>query len=237
MDSARNMNPRIAVAYLRVSTTEQMLGPEAQRASIVGWARHAGVEVAAWHEDHGVSGGSALDNRPALGRALVDLREHRAGTLVVAKRDRLARDVGIALAIERAVHRLGASIASADGTGNGDSPGDQFMRVVIDGAAQYERALIRARTKAALAAKRKRGYRIGEVPFGFTADADGRLRPSEGEQRTISEVARLRARGLSLRALAEECARLGHSSRSGRPLGLTQVARLVRRVNFEGGKL
>ena len=119
---------------------------------------------------------------PGLARALVDLHERRAGILVVARRDRLARDVGIALAIERAVTRSGARIISADGTGNGQTPADAFLRTVIDGASAYERALIAARTKAALAAKRARGFRSGEVPFGFTAVQDGRLVPCEREQ-------------------------------------------------------
>ena len=43
---------------------------------------------------------------------------------------------------------------SASGEGNGDSPADAFIRTVIDGAAQYEDGLMRARTCVALAAKR-----------------------------------------------------------------------------------
>ncbi len=51
--SARPGNPLIAVAYLRVSTDEQRLGPEAQRASIEAWAKREGVAVVAWHADAG----------------------------------------------------------------------------------------------------------------------------------------------------------------------------------------
>ena len=47
----------------------------------------------------------------------------------------------------------GARLVSATGEGNGDSPADAFLRTVIDGAAQYERGLVRARTRAALAVK------------------------------------------------------------------------------------
>ena len=50
-------NPLSAVAYLRVSTDEQKLGPEAQRAAIQSWANREGVSVVAWHTDAGVSGG------------------------------------------------------------------------------------------------------------------------------------------------------------------------------------
>jgi DNA invertase Pin-like site-specific DNA recombinase len=228
MNNTRIRNPRTAVAYIRVSTDDQKLGPEAQRAAIQSWAQHTGVHVAAWHEDRGVSGGSDVDERPALTCALVDLRERRAGVLVVAKRDRLARDVAVAIAIDRAVTKQGAKIVSADGTANGTEPGDEFMRVVIDGAAQYERALIRARTRAALQAKRARGFRAGCVPFGFEADDEGRLHPAPAEQDAIALVLSLRAEGHSLRSIVSACSARGLRSRAGTPLQLTQVARISR---------
>jgi DNA invertase Pin-like site-specific DNA recombinase len=220
-------NPSVAVAYLRVSKEDQKLGPEAQRAAIEAWAAREGVSVAAWHVDAGVSGGCDLADRPALAAALADIRIARAGVLVVAKRDRLARDVAIAATVEKAVAAAGAKMASADGAGNGDSPADAFMRTLLDGAAAYERALIRARTKAALAAKRARGERAGEVPYGYRADAAGRLSPAEDEQAVLGTVRALRADRLPLRAIVAELAARGAVSRAGRPFGLTQVARMT----------
>ncbi len=217
----------MAVGYTRASTSEQSLGPAAQRATIESWAARSGVVIAAWHEDHGVSGGRRPEDRPGLTAALLALREHHASILVVAKRDRLARDVAIAIAIERAVAKSGGRIVSADGTANGVEPGDEFMRIVIDGAAQYERALIRARTRAALRAKRAQGFRAGEVPFGFAADEDGRLRICLREQEVIAFVTQLRSEGLSLREIVDAC-RGRVVSRAGTSLHLTQVARIVK---------
>lgn len=218
------------MAYIRVSTEDQRLGPEAQRAAIEAWARGAGVAVVAWHSDHGVSGARELDDRPELKAAIVSLRAHDAGLLVVAKRDRLARDVMVAAVVQRAVEKAGARVVSADGTGNGDSPADSFMRTVLDGAAAYERELIRARTKAALRAKRARGERAGTVPFGYAVDAAGRLAPQPGEQATIARVCMLRAGGCSLRTIVAELEREGVVSRVGKPLRLTQVAVILRNV-------
>ena len=99
----RTGDPTRAVGYLRVSTDEQHLGPEAQRAAITQWAQRGGITVLAWHVDAGVSGAAGIDGRPALMTALDDLPRHGAGILAVAKRDRLARDVVIAATIERAV--------------------------------------------------------------------------------------------------------------------------------------
>lgn len=219
----------VAVAYVRVSTDEQRLGPEAQRAAIEAWAAQGGVQIAEWHVDQGVSGAAPIDARPALGAALASLVEHKAGVLVVAKRDRLARDVVVAAMVERAAASAGARLVSADGTANGDSPADAFMRAVIDGAAAYERALIRSRTQAALAAKRARGEKTGgSVPYGFVRAVDGvHLVPVDGEQAVIAKARALAGRGRSLRGVASELAMAGHVSRTGRPFAASQVARML----------
>jgi DNA invertase Pin-like site-specific DNA recombinase len=225
---ARTGSPTVAVAYLRVSTSAQELGPEAQRAQIESWAAREGVQVAAWHVDAGVSGASPIQARPALCGALSALREHGAGLLLIAKRDRVARDVLIAATIERAAASAGARVVSADGAGNGDSPADEFMRTVIDGAAAYERGLIRARTKAALAAKAARGERVGMVPYGWRLSADGiAIERDEAEQGVLAVVRELRAAGLSQRAIVTELATRALVSRSGRPFQKTQIARMV----------
>jgi DNA invertase Pin-like site-specific DNA recombinase len=146
-----------AVAYLRASKDEQRLSSHAQRTSIESWATREGVRVAAWCTDQGVRSVSPIAERPGLREALAAIREHRAGVLVVARRDRIARDVVLAALVDRAVTTAGARLVSASGEGNGDSPADAFIRTVIDGAAQCEHGLIRARTCAALAVKRARG--------------------------------------------------------------------------------
>jgi len=201
----RQGDPLCAVAYIRVSTEEQHLGPEAQRAAIASWAAKGGVRVAATHSDT-LTGASELVDRPGLVEALSDLTLHHAGVLVVAKRDRLARDVVIAATIERAVAKHGARVIAADGVGNGDSPADGFMRVILDGAAAYERALIRARTKVALQALRARGQRAGTIPFGYFDAGNGKLAPDPAEQVLVARVRALREGGASLRAMFEQVA-------------------------------
>src|ERR1035441_2739419 len=177
-------SPVVAVAYIRVSKDDQKLGPEAQRAAVEAWAAREGVSVVAWHADQGVCSVTPIEGRPALVAALASLREHGAGILVMAKRDRISRDVVLTAMVERAARSSGATVMSAAGEGNGTAPADQFMRTVIDGAAQYERALIRARTTAALAVIRARGQKTGgSVPYGYRLDADGRtLVAVEAEQ-------------------------------------------------------
>ncbi len=228
MSKRPTTNARIAVAYVRVSTEDQRLGPEAQRASIEAWAAREGVQVAAWHVEQGLSGAKTIEQRPALCAALAALREHGAGVLVVAKRDRIARDVVIAAMVERAAAGAGAVVVSAGGEGNGSTPADAFMRTVIDGAAAYERGLIRARTKAALAAKSAKGERVGSVPFGYQLAGDGvHLEAVASEQVMIAEARRLAAAGLSLRAVSATLEESGMLSRAARPFLPAQIARML----------
>lgn len=225
---ARAGSPNVSIAYIRVSTDEQKLGPEAQRSTIEAWAFKEDINIANWYTDLGVSGGTDLDQRPGLLSALGALRVHKAGLLVIAKRDRLARDPAVAALIERAVTQQGARIVSADGLANSGSAADNFLKTILDGAAAYERALIRARTKEAMKAKRAQGFRAGTVPFGYQADETGKLSPHEGEQAIIALTKQLRGEGYSLREIVEALAERGVVSRAGEPLQLTQVVRLVR---------
>jgi DNA invertase Pin-like site-specific DNA recombinase len=226
---ARPGDSRVAVAYLRASTGRQDLGLDAQRTALEAWAASRGLTIAAWHVDPGVSGSAPLEDRPGLLGALAALREHRAGVLLVARRDRLARDVVVAGLVERAVTAAGAHVFSADGTGNGQSPTDVFTKTILDAAGQLERALIRARTRAALAEKRARGEKLGgRLPFGFRLGDDGRtLVEYEPEQQIVRQIRALREQGVTLRTIVARLAELGVQSRAGTPLGLTQVAKLA----------
>ena len=221
-------DPRRAVAYLRVSTDEQHLGPEAQRAALEAWAAREGVTVVAWHTDAGVSGAAPVDRRPALMAALADLAVHGAGLLAVSRRDRLARDVMAAAMVERLAADGGARVVSAagEGTEGGDDPAAALMRRMVDAFAEYERAMIAARTRAAMAAKARRGEAVGHPRIGFRV-VDGRpvVDPAEGAM--VARAAELRASGLTLRALAEALSAEGFTTRAGGPHNLRSVSALL----------
>jgi DNA invertase Pin-like site-specific DNA recombinase len=220
---------KLAIGYLRVSKAEgQELGPDAQRAAIEAWAMHSSVAVVAWFEEH-LCGATAIEDRPELLAAIDALAEQGAGVMVVAKRDRLARDVIASAMIERLAERNGARVVSAAGEGtDGDDPSSMLMRRMVDAFAEYERRIIIARTRAALAVKKSRKERTGSVPFGASLAADGRMLLENGSERAIIEEARrLRERGLSLRRVASRLGKLGMVSRSGKPFGAKQIARMI----------
>ncbi len=232
-------NSSVAIAYLRVSTSEQELGPEAQRAAIERWATQHGVTVVSWHVDQGISGGAELDKRPGLQLAVDDLEPHNAGVLIVAKRDRLARDVVLAAIIERLVEKKGAKIVSAAGEGGDDvnDPSSMLMRRIVDAFAEYERALIRSRTRAALNVKKKRGERVGNVAFGFRLLADGRtLDVNEQEQATMGRIMALRLAGVSVRQIVVQLEAEGIVGRTGKPVCKSAVENVIRSAHDEAVK-
>lgn len=219
-----------AIAYVRVSTDRQAdsgAGLAAQRDAIAAFAKRNGLTVTATFEDAGVSGAAGLEDRPGLIDALAALR--RGDVLIVAKRDRLARDVMVSAVVEKQIGRRGASIMSADGCGNGDTAADAFMRTVMDGAAQFERSLIAARTKAAMHSKKKAGERVGEVPFGYDLTADGRLVENAAEQNVIALIIECRAAGVSLRRIAAILTQAGHVTKKGGAWVHTSVKSIIDR--------
>lgn len=219
-------NPKIGVGYIRVSTTRQDLGPEAQRRAIAEWASRHDVAVVGWFQDKGVSGGSGIADRPELIAALAAVRQHGAGVLLVARRDRLARDTLVAQLVERAVEDVGAVVVSADGVANGQDPASQMVRSILDAVAAYERQIIKARIKAALAVKKSRRERVGGIPFGWRLAGD-LLEPVEDEQAVVRKADLLRKDGATYRSIAKELARLGHLSRTGRQFDPQQVRRML----------
>lgn len=101
------------------------------------------------------------------------------------------------------------------------------MRTMIDAFAAYERALIGAQTKAALAAKKARGERVGGVPHGFR-DKAGTLVENQAEQATIARARELRDDGMSLRAIGATLVAEGRAPRNSEKWHVQVVKRLLR---------
>lgn len=224
------VNTNRAYGYLRVSTDGQAdsgLGLDAQRTAIAAAAARHELALADAFTDAGISGALELAERPGLFAAVNALK--RGDTLIVAKRDRLGRDVIAVAMIERLVARKRARILSAAGEGTeGTDAAAQLQRRIIDAFAEYERLIIGQRTKAALTAKRERGERAGNVPYGFRLNADGRrLDADAAEQRVIALLRELAAAGFTLRQVAAELNRQGFRTRRGSAWRHQYVANLA----------
>jgi DNA invertase Pin-like site-specific DNA recombinase len=168
------------IAYYRVSTASQGrsgLGLEAQRSAV-----HTFIGTEPRHEFTEVESGK-LSDRPELLRAL-NLAELTGATLIVAKLDRLSRDVEFLSRLQKAPVRIIFA----------DMPfADAFMIGIMAQVAQWEREQISKRTKAALAVASSRGRKLGwcrgNLPAvsreGAAASASARGRQSDARAEKV----------------------------------------------------
>jgi len=158
-----------AIGYLRVSTERQGrsgLGLEAQRAAIRNFCDRERFALSRWLTDIETGRGpEALERRPNLAAALRAARRARC-PIVVAKLDRLSRDVHfisglMAQRVEFIVAELGRQA-------------DPFILHLFAALAEKERVLISERTRAGLAAAKRRGVRLGN-PSAASLRKAGRI--------------------------------------------------------------
>jgi DNA invertase Pin-like site-specific DNA recombinase len=215
------------VGYVRVSIDEQSLSVEAQCATLTAWCQARRLTLVAIYEDVHVSGGARLEQRSGLLQALDALT---AGAILLAtKRDRLARDAMAAAMIERLAERVGATVQTCDGVGEGGTPEAKLMRGMIDLFAEYERQVIQARIKTALGHKKAKQERVsGRVPYGKQLAVDSvHLEDNPAEQAVIVVARELHAEGLSSRSIAGCLAERGLYSRAGTPFSPSAILSMV----------
>jgi DNA invertase Pin-like site-specific DNA recombinase len=144
--------PHRFISYLRVSTQKQGysgLGIEAQREAVRQYM-HAVGNGEPLKEFKEVESGKR-DDRPELTKALAACKLHRA-TLVVAKLDRLARNVAfISKLMESGVEFVACDFPQAN----------RLTVHILAAVAEHEREIASQRTKAALTAAKKRGVKLG----------------------------------------------------------------------------
>jgi DNA invertase Pin-like site-specific DNA recombinase len=193
----------IAVAYYRVSTQKQGrsgLGLDAQQAAVEAFCTARGLELDAAFTE--VESGKRTD-RTELAKAFAKARRLR-GVVVIAKLDRLARDV----------HFVSGLIKQGVAFACVDAPDDDAMMLHVRATfAESEAQKISERTKAALAAAKARGKKLGN-PQNLTPEgrvrgsrigsATMKARSEENRDAIRADVLDARKRGLSLRAIAKE---------------------------------
>lgn len=226
------------VACLRVSSTGQLdgYGLDAQRADISAWAKGNGHRVISWREDT-VSGALDAVDRPGLSAALQDLE--RADGLIVARLDRLARQVTTQEAILAAVWRNGYRALAADqGEILQDDPSDPMrtaMRLMAGVFAQVDRMMIVKRLRDGRIAKAAAGKKAtGSYAFGVRGEGKGRDRdeaPDPTERETIDRIVELRGSGLPYRAIASKLDAEGRKPKRAASWSNVAVRRIYERAS------
>jgi len=152
----RDMNTKTAIGYTRVSTKGQGasgLGLDAQRDAIEKFAEREGITVTEWFtENESGKGSDALERRPALAAAL-KAASAAGAFVVVAKLDRLSRDVHFISGLM--VHKVPFVVTEL---GMNTNPFELHLRAAF---AEEERRKISERTRDALAQAKKDGTLLG----------------------------------------------------------------------------
>jgi DNA invertase Pin-like site-specific DNA recombinase len=204
------------VSYLRVSTDKQGIegyGIDAQRLAVMPYApAREFVEV---------ESGKRKD-RPELMNALAYCKKNKI-KLVVAKLDRLARNVAF----------VSALMESKVGFVAADFPEANDLTVhIISAVAEHEAKMISARTKAGLAAAKVKGVKLG-VTMNTDKQGLGRTTQAEIADRNAFKVrgtiTSLKAGGASLRVIAGELNRMGVTTPRGKQWTATAVKNALER--------
>jgi len=178
-----------AIGYVRVSTAEQGasgLGLESQMAALHAYASTRGIELLEVVVE--VASGKSTAGRPLLAATLERLDAGEADRLIVAKVDRLARNLLDLLTIAERGERRGWSMATLDLDLDTSTAGGRFTLQMLGGVAELERQMIGDRTRAALAAARERGMILGG-PRRIPAESYAAAHDLKAEGLSIAQIA------------------------------------------------
>jgi DNA invertase Pin-like site-specific DNA recombinase len=201
------------ISYLRVSTDKQGitgLGMDAQREAVTRYVHGRGYIIGEFIE---VESGRKV-NRPQLQAALAECRKRRA-VLLIARLDRLARNVAfIANLMNSDVEFVVVDMPQAN----------RLTIHILAAVAEHEREMISQRTKAALAAAKARGKKLGNPNY---QEALIRARATLGYEPPAQEVldlmAEWRQQGDTLRKIAERLNKINNRTPQG-PSGMPQAS-------------
>lgn len=208
-----------AVAYLRVSTEKQAdfgVSLDAQRAKVQLYADLYELDIVEVIVDAGASAKTL--ERDGLQRALAMLDAGQADALLVCKLDRLTRSVrDLGTLLDGWFGRKdGPALLSVQEQVDTRTAGGRLVLNVLMSVAQWERETIGERTASAMAHMKSEGeYTGGRAPYGWQADAEGKLHPVPTEQAAIVLAQQLHGEGHSLRRVGALLTEAGHLSRSG----------------------
>jgi len=226
------------VAYYRVSTERQghsRLGLEGQQTAVKQHVKSTGCELVGEYTEVESSHRDDLDNRPELRKALRHARRSKA-TLVIAKLDRLARSVYVTAELMKS----GVEFVACD-----NPTANRLTIQILAAVAEHEAQAISERTRAALAAYKARGGRLGaSLPQCRNLTRKARLKGGEAAaqahakraveayaEEVYPRIKALARQDQSLRAIARALNDEGHQTLNGKAWTAVQVGRILDRLD------
>jgi DNA invertase Pin-like site-specific DNA recombinase len=216
-----------AVAYIRTSSASNVGADKdsdkRQRHAIEAFAKRAGLALVGEFSDPGVSGADPIETRPGFSALLDHIEGNGVRTVIVEDASRFARELvtqelGIIALIKRGVRVL---TAGGDDLTDSTDPSRKMMRQIAGSFAEYEKARLVAKLKAARERKRER-----------TGKCEGRRSWAEINPELVHQAKRLRRRSpkghqRSLRKVAAELAKLGFVNERGNVFSAASIRSLL----------
>lgn len=217
------------IAYTRVSTDGQVgedkFGLEAQRTQIEEYCEKNDYQIIGWYEDAGESGAK---ERPGFDEIVYgEVSNPPAEAVVVAKTDRVARDVNVYFYYKMMLKKKDIELISiAEDFGQLGVFAPMLESFVIC-AAELERENITKRMSGGRKVKAsKGGYSGGRAPMGYRVE-DGELVVNEDEKPLVLRIFELRDEGLSFRAISSKINEEGFRGRNGGPVAFGTVRNVI----------
>ncbi len=196
------------LAYVRASTSKQVASPDVQKGLITEYATRLGLTIDGFYVDPATTSKFDLFDRPAGNRLLVDLRP--GDVLIVAKLDRLSRSYLEFATTLNTLEKRQITLHVVDMPGGVFDPTNPISMLLIQilvSFANFERTMIKTRTREALHAIKERGEkycRWAEYGWRWEKRLDPRLKklvnvkvPDANERAVMAKCVELKAAGLS----------------------------------------
>ncbi len=226
-DMAKKAELTRAIAYIRTSSAANVGSDkdseQRQRAAITAFAKRGGFVLVAEFNDAAVSGADPIETRPGFAALLDRIEGNGVRTVLVEDASRFARELvtqelGIIVLIERGVRVL---TANGDDLTDSSDPSRKMMRQIAGSFAEYEKARLVHKLRAARERKR--------VAAG---KCEGRKSHAERNPEMVAEAKRLRRKlpkggRPSLRQVAAQLAERGYFSAHGKPFSASAVRSML----------
>jgi DNA invertase Pin-like site-specific DNA recombinase len=211
-----------AVAYLRTSSATNVGADrdsdKRQRAAIAAFAKAHGYSIVDEFYDAAVSGSDPIAERPGFKAMLDCIAGNGVRVIIVESPDRFARDLTVQLTGHDFLKSLGMELipATAPDFFIEDTPTAVLVRQVLGAIAQFEKASLVAKLKAARDRKK-----------AATGKCEGRRSYAEARPEVVALAKQMRDRGLPLRQISAALAEAGYLTGGGKPYVASAVQAML----------
>jgi DNA invertase Pin-like site-specific DNA recombinase len=213
-----------AAAYMRTSSAtnvgQDKDSERRQRLNIAAFAKSCSYTIADndWFYDAAVSGADPVGERPGFAAMLKRIATNGVRTIIVESPDRFARDLAVQLTGHDFLKKLGVQLvpATAPDFFMEDTPTAVLVRQVLGAIAQFEKASLVAKLKAARERKRE-----------LAGKCEGRKSYAELAPDMVKLAQTLRGKRLSLRKVSAELAQKGYLTAKGQPFSASAVKAMI----------